>query len=392
MSIFDEIINRKGTYCTQWDYVRDRFGIDDVLPFSISDMDFKAPVEVIEDLKNRVEHGIFGYSRWNHDDYKNSVLNWYKSRFNYDLNKDWIIYVPSVIYAINKIFEVVGEKDDKVLFLTPAYDNFFKSLSSSKRDFITSHLVIENNNFVINWQDFENKLKEVKFFLFCNPHNPTGRVWTETELEQIIILCKKYNVIIVSDDIHMDIVYKPAKFIPILEVAEKQDYTDNTIIVTSGSKSFNTPSLGGAYCLIPNFEIYKKLMSKVKEQDSLGSPMILGILALMSSYNKCAYWIDDLLDYLYNNLLITQKFLKENYKDIDLIMPQGTYLAWINLSKLNLSMNEIQERLVNIGQVGIMRGDIYGEEKNYLRLNVACSTVKLQDGLIRFKKSFTDIN
>ncbi|MDR0484142.1 MAG: pyridoxal phosphate-dependent aminotransferase [Alphaproteobacteria bacterium] len=388
MCDFDEVVNRKGTYSTQWDYTFDRFGKDDVLPFSISDMDFKSPQEILQALITRVNHGVFGYSRWNHNDYKSTITHWYNSRFNYAINEDWIMYIPSVIYGINKIFEILGSRNDKVLFLSPAYDNFFKSLKANQQQFITSSLVVENNQFVINWQDFESKLKDSKYFLLCNPHNPTGRVWSYNELEKIVLLAKKYGVIIVSDDIHMDIVYKPNKFTPILQIAEKLDYLDNTLIITSASKSFNTPSLGGAYVLIPNRNIYQKLMSKIKETDSLGSPMILGIIATMTAYKECSYWLDNLVKYCYNNIMILQNFLEENFPDIKMLSPQGTYLTWLDVGCFNKTTEEIQTILVNKGKLGIMGGDVYGATTPFLRLNIACPQSKLELGLAKFKESF----
>ncbi|MCL2567538.1 MAG: pyridoxal phosphate-dependent aminotransferase [Alphaproteobacteria bacterium] len=390
MSDFDEVINRLGTYSTQWDYTADRFGRDDILPFSISDMDFKSPKEILSALHDRVNHGVFGYSRWNHSDYKGAIKNWYASRFNYTIQDDWIMYIPSVIYGINKVFEVLGSKNDAVLFLSPAYDNFYKSLQANQQKFITSHLIIENNQFAINWQDFENKLKDSKYFLLCNPHNPTGRVWQESELEKIVSLTKKYNVIIISDDIHMDIVYKPHKFTPVLKAAEHLDYADNIIIITSASKSFNIPSLGGAYALIPNREIYKKLMAKIKEMDALGSPMILGIIAAMTAYRECADWLDNLVEYCYNNMLTLQNFLEEKFPKAKMLMPQGTYLAWIDVSAMGESSEGIQKKLINKGKLGIMSGEVYGETKPFLRLNAGCPQSKLLLGLDRFKESFTD--
>ncbi|MDR2007859.1 MAG: pyridoxal phosphate-dependent aminotransferase [Alphaproteobacteria bacterium] len=388
MNNFDDVVNRLGTYSTQWDYTFDRFGRSDVLPFSISDMDFKSPPEILKALSERINHGVFGYSRWNHSDYKSAITQWYTNRFNYKINDDWIMYIPSVIYGINKVFEVLGNKNDTVLFLSPAYDNFYKSLTANQQKFITSHLIVEDNQFVINWQDFEAKLQHSKYFLLCNPHNPTGRVWTEDELTKIVVLAKKYGVLIVSDDIHMDIVYKPHKFTPVLKVAEQLDYLDKVLVITSASKSFNTPSLGGAYALIRNAEIYKKLMAKIKEADALGSPMILGIIATMTAYEKSAYWLDNLVEYCYNNMIILQNFLKEHFPEVKMLPPEGTYLAWIDVSSMGKTSAEIQNLLINKGKLGIMSGDVYGEEKPFLRLNVGCPKSKLLLGLDKFKESF----
>ena len=237
---FDTIINRKGTYCTQWDYIKDRFGVNDLLPFTISDMDLASPDEIIESLINRVNHKIFGYSRWNHDDFKNSIELWYKKRFNFDINKDDIVYSPSVIYAVSNFIRMKSNINDNVLILTPAYDGFFKTIKANNRNIISSSLKKSDSKYEVDFNDFEEKCKISKVFVFCSPHNPVGKVWDIEELKKIIDICKKYNVYIISDEIHMDIVYNK-KHIPIFAVS---DY-DNMVLCTSASKTFNIPALGG---------------------------------------------------------------------------------------------------------------------------------------------------
>ena len=204
---FDEVKDRRGTYCTQWDYVKDRFGKDDLLPFTISDMDLESPKEIVDALIKRINHRIFGYSRWNHDDFKNSIEGWYNRRFNFQIDKEWIVYSPSVIYAVSKFIEMKSEKGDGVLINTPGYDGFFKVIEDNDRKLLTSSLKKVKNSYEIDFDDFELKCREAKIFLLCSPHNPTGKVWTEEELKRMIEICKKYNVFIISDEIHMDIIY-----------------------------------------------------------------------------------------------------------------------------------------------------------------------------------------
>ena len=181
---FDTIINRKGTYCTQWDYIKDRFGVNDLLPFTISDMDLASPDEIIESLINRVNHKIFGYSRWNHDDFKNSIELWYKKRFNFDINKDDIVYSPSVIYAVSNFIRMKSNINDNVLILTPAYDGFFKTIKANNRNIISSSLKKSDSKYEVDFNDFEEKCKISKVFVFCSPHNPVGKVWDIEELKK----------------------------------------------------------------------------------------------------------------------------------------------------------------------------------------------------------------
>ena len=382
---FDEIKDRRGTYCTQWDYVKDRFGKEGLLPFTISDMDLESPEEIAEALVKRINHKIFGYSRWNHDDFKNSIENWYKKRFSCEINKDWIVYSPSVIYAVSKFVEMKSEKGDGVLINTPGYDGFFKMILGNERRIISSPLKNINGKYEIDFEDFEKKCQEVKIFLLCSPHNPVGKVWTEKELIKIIEICKKNNVFIISDEIHMDIVYNK-KHIPIVSLGK--DYLENIVLCTSASKTFNIPAFTGSYLFIPSEKNREDFLKILKERDALSSPSILAVIATMTAYNECEYWVDELIKYTENNIRFVKEYLEKNIPELFCEIPDGSYFAWIDFSKLGISSEEFQKYLIDIGEVAVMPGLTYGEEGRYfLRLNVACSIKKVEDGLKRIKKT-----
>ncbi|OEJ14990.1 beta-cystathionase [Brachyspira hampsonii] len=376
---FDTIINRKGTYCTQWDYIKDRFGINDLLPFTISDMDLQSPDEIIDALIKRINHKIFGYSRWNHDDFKNSIELWYKKRFNFNINKDHIVYSPSVIYSVSNFIRMKSSINDNVLILTPAYDGFFKTIKANNRNILSSSLIKTESKYEIDFEDFEKKCRVSKIFLFCSPHNPVGRVWDIDELKKLVNICKKYNVYIISDEIHMDIVYNK-KHIPILSV---DDY-NNMILCTSASKTFNIPALGGSYLFIRNNKDRNEYLNILKDRDALSSPPILAIIANMTAYNKCDYWVDELLEYINSNINYIISYLDKNIPMLRSYMPEGSYFAWVDYSKLNISEEVFQKYLVEIGKVAIMNGSVYGEEgKTFLRINCACSINKIKDCMNR---------
>lgn len=382
---FDEIKDRRGTYCTQWDYVKDRFGKEGLLPFTISDMDLESPEEIAEALVKRINHKIFGYSRWNHDDFKNSIENWYKKRFSCEINKDWIVYSPSVIYAVSKFVEMKSEKGDGVLINTPGYDGFFKMILGNERRIISSPLKNINGKYEIDFEDFEKKCREVKIFLLCSPHNPVGKVWTEKELAKIIEICKKNNVFIISDEIHMDIVYNK-KHIPIVSLGK--DYLENIVLCTSASKTFNIPAFTGSYLFIPSEKNREDFLKILKERDALSSPSILAVIATMTAYNECEYWVDELIKYTENNIRFVKEYLEKNIPELFCEIPDGSYFVWIDFSKLGISSEEFQKYLIDIGEVAVMPGLTYGEEGRYfLRLNVACSIKKVEDGLKRIKKT-----
>lgn len=381
---FDEENNRLNTYCTQWDYIQDRFNKKDLIPFSISDTDFKVPLPVYQKLNKVLEHQIYGYSRWNHDDFKGAIANHYIKKFNCDVNLDWILYSPSVMYSVAVLIRMLCKEGEKIATFNPMYDAFFNVIEENKRTLVKIQLYNNKGHFDFSIDEFENKIKTCKVLLLCSPHNPTGRVWKENELSIIINLCKKYNVKIISDEIHSDIVFKGNKHTPIISYLN--EYND-VYLVSSGSKTFNYPGLIGSYAIIPDKKIYGQFLKQTRSKDFLNSVSILGMYATMLSYNECDYYVNDLIEYVDKNMEYVKNFIEENFKDIVFTKPEGTYLAWIDCREVPFSSDEIQEALVNVGGVGIMKGEVYGSEK-YLRLNCGCTLSKLKIGMERFKKSF----
>ncbi|MGL6063499.1 MAG: MalY/PatB family protein [Fusobacteriaceae bacterium] len=377
---FDKMINRKGTYCTQWDYIEDRFGegTKDLIPFSISDMDFMSPQPIIDTIIERAKHGIFGYSRWNHDDYKESIKNWYKKRYNTEIEKDWIVYSPTVIYSISTILEKLVKKDEKIMTHTPRYDGFTKILKEYQ---VVEIKLLEDTNRIYQ-TDFikieEGFKKGIKVFLLCNPENPTGKIWSYLELKKLTELCREYNVILLSDDIHMDIARKEVT--PVLKLDKK-----NSIIVSSASKTFNTPSLGGSYAIIPNMKIRNDFITHIKEKDSLSSPNIFGLISTIVAYNKCGQWVDELNEYITANCQYVVDEL-EGYNGLKVSIPEGTYLMWIDFKDTEISSEELKKSLVEVGKIAIMSGENYGD-KYKLRLNVGCPLEKLKVGVTGIKRA-----
>ena len=384
---FDKIIDRKGTYCTQWDFATDRFGKNDVLPFSISDMDFQSPPEILQAIEQHAKHGIFGYTRWNHDAYKSPITHWYKSRFSADMSREWIVYSPSVIYSISKLIEILTDEMDQLIIQAPGYDAFFKQISASGREMIKNPLRYENGSYSIDFDLLEKQLShpKAKVLLFCNPHNPTGRVWKPDELQRIVDLCDKHQVKIISDDIHMDIVYQNHSYTPITSIASN---LENVFICTSASKTFNTPSLGGSYAFIPDEKVKDLFLEIMKQRDGLSSATIFGVLSVIEGYNHSAYWVDELTAYLSDNMQLISTFIREELPRLTFKPPESTYLAWIDCTQLHASDAEIQDALVNIGNVGIMSGSVYQvKEGNFLRMNAGCPRGKLLEGLERLKQA-----
>lgn len=383
---FDKIISRRGTYCTQWDYISDRFGKNDILPFSISDTDFEVPEEVTKVLIKRINHPIFGYTRWNHDDYKNAIAYHYKKRFGQNINRNGIVYSPSVMYSISVLIRLLSNENDGIMVFDPMYDAFIDVIKKNHRKLVTVNLDNENN-YSVDFNDFEKKLKKCKILLLCSPHNPTGKVFSRSELLNIVNICKKYSVYIISDEIHSDITLYNNKHYPIISYIGEYK---NIVLVNSSSKTFNTPSIGGSYAIIHDKQLYNQFLEQTRKRDFVNSANVLGMLALMESYEKCDYYIDELTKYIEKNMDYTEKFLNEKLPMIKFIKPQATYLAWFDISNLNCSSEKFQDILVNTAKVGIMSGETYGKNgAMHLRMNLGCPICKLEEGLKRLEKAVT---
>ncbi|EJA3102126.1 pyridoxal phosphate-dependent aminotransferase [Vibrio vulnificus] len=374
---FDTPIDRTGTYCTQWDYVQDRFGKSGLLPFTISDMDFAAPDVVLKALKQRLEHPVLGYSRWNHDDFKSAISHWYQTRFDCSIDQEQLVYGPSVIYIISKLIELWTTPGQGVVFHTPAYDAFDNMIEGQARQCVRTPLIKQRNRFEIDWQDLESKLADAnnRVLLLCSPHNPTGRVWSQEELQRIADLCDKHDVKVISDEIHMDVSFQCHT--PYVGVGRQQ-----WAVVTSASKSFNIPALNGAYALISEQSTREQYLHKLKAVDGLSSPSILGVLATMAAYREGEVWLDALKDYVRANHQFVLDSLEQAFPEVHYVIPEATYLAWIDLSPLNLDMVKLNRELIDHFNVAIMSGDVYGEVgKGYLRLNLGCPRSKVELGV-----------
>ena len=383
---FDTAINRKGTYCTQWDYVEDRFGEADLLPFTISDTDFMVPKEVLKTLKERMNHPVFGYTRWNHHELKEAIKQWYQSRFDTLLEEEWIMYTPTVIYAVSTLIQMLTKKGEGVVLQTPAYDAFFKVIQDNDRLLVENPLIYEENQYRIDFTNLEEKLArpENKVLLLCSPHNPTGRVWKQWELEKIVALCRQYSIFLLSDEIHMDILGRGQTHIPTTRFNYEQ-----VAIVTSGTKTFNFPGLTFAYALIPNLGLREHFQRKLKNADGLSSTNIFGMLATMSAYRYCSHWVDELNHYLESNQRYVKAFIQEKLPDVKVVDLEATYLMWLDVSKAVSDIPLLREKLISVGKVAIMDGSIYGGNGHqFLRLNIGCPKSKLVDGLDRMLKSF----
>lgn len=376
---FSTPVDRHGTWCTQWDYVADRFGTADLLPFTISDMDFPTAPCIIDALSQRINHGVFGYSRWKHDDFLSAISHWFATRFNAQVDQDAVVYGPSVIYMVSEMIRQWSSPGDAVLIHTPAYDAFYKAIEGNQRHVLAAPLQKKANEWVCDMTQLEALLArpECKVMLLCSPHNPTGKVWSRDELITMAQLCVRYNVRVISDEIHMDMVWGGKHHIPWSEVSGER-----YALFTSGSKSFNIPALTGAWGMIADAADREAYLSALKGRDGLSSPAVLAVAAHIAAYRDGAPWLDALRDYLEHNMQYIAQRLNLAFPQLNWQPPEATYLAWIDLRALRIDDALLQKNLIEQQKVAIMPGNTYGDEgRGFVRLNAGCPRVKLEKGV-----------
>lgn len=376
---FSKVVDRHGTWCTQWDYVADRFGSADLLPFTISDMDFATAPCIIEALNQRLMHGVFGYSRWKNDEFLAAIAHWFSTQHNTAIDTQSVVYGPSVIYMVSELIRQWSAVGEGVMIHTPAYDAFYKAIEGNQRTVMPVALEKREDGWFCNMAKLEAVLAkpECKIMLLCSPQNPTGKVWTCDELEIMADLCERYGVRVISDEIHMDMVWDEQPHIPWSNVA-RGDWA----LLTSGSKSFNIPALTGAYGIIENSESRETYLSALKGRDGLSSPFVLALTAHIAAYQQGAAWLDALRVYLKDNLRYIANTMNAAFPELNWQPPQSTYLAWLDLRPLNIDDNALKKVLIGQEKVAIMPGYTYGEEgRGFVRLNAGCPRSKLEKGV-----------
>ncbi|AUG57316.1 MalY/PatB family protein [Acetivibrio saccincola] len=384
-NIFDEVVDRKNTNSMKWDFCKEVFGKADILPMWVADMDFQSPSVIVEALVQRARHGVFGYTKAS-ENLSASLSGWMKKRHNWQIEKDWIVYSPGIVTSIKTAILAYTNPGDKILIQTPVYHPFYSSIKNNERELITNPLKNNNGYYEIDFEDLEKKLAEnnVKAMIFCTPHNPIGRVWRANELEEVLRLCKKYDVFIISDEIHSDLVFKGYKHIP---TGLRDGDFKNYISLVSPTKTFNIAGLSISAAIIPDEGLRGKFVYALKKT---GADMlnIFGLTAAEAAYTYCEDWLDELLLYLEGNLNMLEKFFKDNIPQIRVIRPEATYLAWLDCNELPVLPEKLNDFFVNEAGVGLNDGLIFGiEGSGFQRLNFACPKAVLSEGLEKIKKA-----
>lgn len=388
MNEFSKVIDRKQTNSIKWDQIKEVFQTDsdDVLPMWIADMDFPAPKEVNDAIIERAKHGIYGYT-FIDDDIRQNVSSWLKNRHDWEVDPRLLTFSPSVITSLYIAITTFTNPGDQILIQTPVYTPFFSVIEGANREIVKNKLRYNGDAYDIDFDDLENKMKQgVKAFVLCSPHNPVGRVWTRDELTKIAELALKYDVLLLSDEIHADLIFKPYKHIPIASLSE--DVSDQTITFMSPTKTFNLASLQISYIVTSN---RKKQQQFEKALALQGFRMLntMGIVALDAAYRHGEAWLDQLIEILTENKrYVLQRLHEETNGKISVIDAEGTYLLWINFSKLNMTDAQLRRFLVDQANVGLNAGSSYGEDgKQFMRINIACHKETLKEAIDRIIKA-----
>ena len=381
MSQFQTVHNREQTRSMKWDNRKAIFNSEEVLPMWVADMDFKAPEAVNNALKERAEHGIYGYTVIT-EDIRNNVTNWISLKHGWDVETNWLSFSPGVITSLHIAIQTFTNEGDNILIQTPVYTPFFNLIKNRNRQVVENALQYDGNSFTIEFDDLQEKLKTVKAFILCSPHNPVGRVWTKEELTKIAALCEQHDVLVFSDEIHADLVFDGYKHIPFASISEEA--RERTITCMSPTKTFNLAGLQASYIVTKNNQMRAKINAELGLQ---GFNMLntMGVIALDAAYANGKPWLDQLMKVIEaNKLYATTRIENETNGKLKVIASEATYLLWVDCHELGLTDKELQAFMIEQAKVGLNAGSSYGTEgENFMRINIACPKATLQEGLDR---------
>lgn len=385
---FDEVVCRKHTDALKLEALAPRWGRTDLLPMWVADMDFKTPPFIVEVMKKRMECEVFGYTVKPESWYE-AIISWQKRRHKWTITKEMISFVPGVVPALAMAVQAFTQRGEKVMIQQPVYNPFAQVIRNNHRELVNCPLELKDGQYHINFKLFEKKIKGCKLFLFCHPHNPGGRVWTREELEKVATICAQNNVIIVADEIHADLTLLPYEHIPSASVSEEAK--QNSVVFASPSKAFNMAGLATSYAVIANPTLRRRFESYV-EGNELAAGNVFAFNTVVAAYNKGEEWLQQMLTYVQGNIDEVVSYIKENIPQLKVIIPQASYLVFIDFSALQLNQKDIVALCTNRAHLALNDGSIYGEEGNgYMRINLACPRSVVRQALAQLKDAITSI-
>lgn len=391
---FDEQIDRRNTNSAKFDEMDALFG-SDVMHLGVADMDYRSPKPIIEAMQNIVEKGVFGYTIWP-ENYEELVSQWMKRRYEQETKTEWVVFSPRINMALNMAVETFTNEGDGIVLHTPAYTALQNAVEKYNRVMIESPLVLENGRYKMDFQQLRRNLDDkkaqgvcAKIMLLCNPHNPTGRVWEIEELQEVVDICKEYDLLLISDEIHEDFVKKGHKFVSCLHFQE--DFQGRMIVCNSITKTFNVPGVILSNLLIPDQGIRER-MKETMDRWGLHNPNIFAAGIMEAAYTQCDEWIEQVNAYLDENYEFLKKYLEKNMPELEVIPSEGTYMAWVQTEKLQISPEELEKFFIEDAKVSVYMGSRYGKHTDsFIRINIATSRSYLQEALERIRAQYYKI-
>lgn len=386
---FDEIVAREGTDCLKYDARTEYFGRNDVIPMWIADMDFKTPPFVMEALRKRLEHEVLGYthkcSRW-----LGAIQRWAEVRYGWKVEAEYVEHVSGIVPGISFAIQALTQQGDGVLIMPPVYPPYFHIPSGLERRVVTNPLRLTDGQFEIDFEDFEQKVKECKLLLLCHPHNPGGRVWRREELERIADICAENGVVVISDEIHADMTFRGYRHIPFATVSERAAM--NSITMMAASKSFNIAGLMSSFTIIPNRELRERYNGFLMKSELNNSHIFATIATAAALSDEGAEWLEQAVDYIAGNVELVEQFLAENMPLLGVVRPQASYLIFVDCRRLNLSPDELRDFFVNKARVALNEGSSFGAEgAGFMRMNVGCPRSVVQRALARIHTAYKEL-
>lgn len=382
---FDQIIDRKGTNALKTDALEPRYGNPDLIPLWVADMDFLSPPAVTEAIIERAKHGIFGYTCPSQA-YYDSIINWVNKKHDWEIAQEWLTFIPGIVKGIAFVIDCFTTKEDKVVIQPPVYHPFRIIPTLHHRPVADNPLILESGQYRMDLEGLKKMIDpSCKVLILCNPHNPGGRVWTRQELTDIAEICYDNNILVISDEIHSDLAFTPYKHIPFASVSEKA--AQNSITFMAPSKTFNIAGIVSSYSIIPNKDLRDRFNAYLSSSE-LEEGHIFAYLAAQAVYEHGDEWLAEAKDYIWKNITFVDEYLKENIPQIKVMLPQASFLVWLDCKGLGLRQKELVSLFVKDAKLALNDGTMFGQGgEGYMRLNVGTPLANIRKALDNLKKA-----
>jgi len=383
---FDQTIDRRGTYSLKWDFLQEKVGDEEIIPLWVADMDFLSPPSVIEALRKRAAHGIYGYTGLP-DSYYQSIIFWMKKRFSWPIEKEWIVFTPGVIPALHLAVQAFTQPGDKVIIQPPVYRPFRLAVENNGRRLIQNTLVNQDGYYRMDLESLASQIDDqTRLLILCSPHNPVSRVWRAEELKELVNLCFNRGIIIISDEIHADLIMPGFTHLPTSQISSEA--AEITVTCTAPNKTFNIAGLEMGNAIIPNHRLRARFQQALLKA-GLFLANTFGVVATEVAYREGEKWLTAVINYIHQNYLFLQEYFGHYLPEIKITPLEGTYLAWLDFRAFHLSDKELQEKLLRKAKVWLDEGPKFGQGgQGFQRLNLACPRGLLEEALERIVKAF----